>query len=137
MPAAVTRLVYNILAKDLATSALFYERLAGFQPIGTSDFQVVLAAPGGGVEIALIDQVSEFVPRGARGVIQGTFMTLVLEDVVHAVNLAREMGVEVVEEAQTIGGGATRAVIRDPNGLIIDLATPGAELYLPPRDSVA
>jgi len=138
MPASVNRISYNILVKDVATSASFYRQLAGFELIETSDYRVVMTLPGlFGIELVLIDQVSEFVPRSARGTIEGTYLTLVVDDVVRAVSIAREFGVEVAEETQSLGGGEGRAIIRDPNGLVIDLVTAAAETTLPPRHSVA
>ena len=138
MPASVNRISYNILARDVALSASFYQQLAGFQPVETSDYRVVMTLPGLlGVELVLIDQVSEFVPRAARGTIEGSYLTFVVDDVVRAVEIAREFGVEIAEETLTPDIGQGRAVIRDPNGLVVDLVSASAEATLPPRHSVA
>jgi len=125
MPAVVERILFNILAKDLTTSAAFYRQLANFEQIYTSDWYVVLAVPGHtGFQLGLIDQVSEFAPRHAWGTAAGGYLTLVVDDVFAALERAREMGVEIIETPTSLEYGQTRALIRDPNGVIIDLSTP-------------
>jgi hypothetical protein len=103
--------------------------LADFQIVQDSDWYVVLTLPGReGVELGLIDQISEFAPRHAWGMHEGSYLTLVVEDVYAALERARELQVEVIEEPVALAYGQTRALIRDPNGLVIDLSTPTAEL---------
>jgi predicted enzyme related to lactoylglutathione lyase len=125
----VRRVLFNILCKDMATSIAFYKQLANFAEEYSSDWYVVLTAPDvPGLELGLIDQVSEFTPRHAWGMHEGTFLTLVVDDVFAAVERARALEVEVIEEPVALDYGQTRALIRDPNGLIIDLSTPTIEL---------
>lgn len=129
MPTTVERILFTILAKDLTTSAAFYRQLADFEQIYTSDWFVVLAIPGHtGFQLGLIDQVSEFAPRHAWGTAAGGYLTLVVDDVYAALDKAREMGVEVIESPVALEYGQTRALIRDPNGIIIDLSTPTEKL---------
>jgi predicted enzyme related to lactoylglutathione lyase len=129
MQPKLRRVLFNILCKDMATSIAFYEQLANFQRTYTSDWYVVLTAPDvPGLELGLIDQVSEFTPRHAWGMHEGTFLTLVVDDVFAAVDRARALEVEVIEEPVALDYGQTRALIRDPNGLVIDLSTPTIEL---------
>lgn len=129
MQPKLRRVLYNILCKDMATSVTFYKELANFAEVYNSDWYVVLTAPDvPGLELGLIDQMSEFTPRHAWGVHEGTFLTLVVDDVFAAVERARALGVEVIEEPVALDYGQTRALIRDPNGLVIDLSTPTIEL---------
>jgi len=44
------------------------------------------------------------------------------------VERARQLEAEVIEDPVALDYGQTRALIRDPNGLIIDLSTPTIEL---------
>jgi catechol 2,3-dioxygenase-like lactoylglutathione lyase family enzyme len=130
------RIVFNILCKDLGQSALFYRELVGLEEIYRSNWYIVLAQPGNeGVQIGLIDQVSEFTPRHAWGTHNGTFLTLVVDDVFAALDRARALDIEIIEEPVALDYGQSRALIRDPNGLILDLSTP-TEL-LAARDDVA
>jgi predicted enzyme related to lactoylglutathione lyase len=130
METSIKRVLFNILAKDLATSVAFYQHLAGFAPIYTSSWYIVLTVPGSEtIELGLIDEVSQFAPRHAWGTMQGTYLTLVVNDVFEAVARARELGVEIIDEPRALEYGHTRALIRDPNGLVIDLSTPTSELH--------
>lgn len=129
MQPRLKRVLFNVLAKDLPTSTEFYRRIADFETIYTSDWYVVMSAPGiPGLEIGLIDQVSEFTPRHAWGTHEGSYLTLVVDDVFAALDVARELGVEIIEEPVALEYGQTRALIRDPNGMVIDLSTPTEEL---------
>jgi predicted enzyme related to lactoylglutathione lyase len=129
MQPKLKRVLFNILAKDLDTSARFYRRIANFEEVYTSDWYVVMTAPDmPGLEIGLIDQVSEFTPRHAWGMHEGTYLTLVVDDVFAALERARDLGVEIIEEPVALAYGQTRALIRDPNGMVIDLSTPTEEL---------
>lgn len=129
MQPKLRRVIFNILCKDLATSVAFYKQLANFHEVYRSDWYVVLTAPDvPGLELGLIDQVSEFTPRHAWGMHEGTFLTLVVDDVFATVDRARALEVEVIEDPVALAYGQTRALIRDPNGLVIDLSTPTIEL---------
>jgi catechol 2,3-dioxygenase-like lactoylglutathione lyase family enzyme len=137
MSVSINRVIFNILAKDVGTSAAFYQQLAGFEVVGQADWYVTLTSPSmPGFELGLIDQVSEFVPRAARGTVGGLYLTLLVPDVAAAVELARGMDVEIVEEPTIVAEGWSRAVLRDPNGVVIDLSTEAAQLTLPPRHAV-
>lgn len=125
MAVFIDRVMFNILVKDLTTSAAFYRQLADFEQTYTSDWYIVMTAPGlAGLEIGLIDQVSEFTPRSAGGMPAGGFLTLVVDDVHAAYQRAGELGVEQIEPPTPQTYGQTRALIRDPNGVVIDLSTP-------------
>jgi predicted enzyme related to lactoylglutathione lyase len=129
METSIKRVLFNILVKDLATSAAFYQQLAGFEPIYTSSWYIILTVPGSeAIELGLIDEVSQFAPRHAWGTMQGSYLTLVVNDVFEAVDRARRLGVEIIDEPRALEYGQTRALIRDPNGLVIDLSTPTSEL---------
>ncbi|HHY50094.1 MAG TPA: hypothetical protein GYA10_10145 [Alphaproteobacteria bacterium] len=123
------RVLYNILCRNLADSVEFYRNLLDFEVIHESDWYVVLTPPGQPlVQIGLIDQMSEFTPRHAWGEPYGSYLTFVVDDVLAAVERARELAVEVFEEPVALASGQTRALIRDVNGLVIDLSTPTEEL---------
>src|ERR1700754_4899454 len=98
MTAKIERVIFNILVKDLTTSSAFYRQLANFEQIHTSDWYIVLSAPGlQGIELGLIDQVSQYTPRQAGGMAAGGYLTLVVDDVYAAYEKAREMGVDLIE----------------------------------------
>ena len=122
---ALRQIVFNVLCKDIPASAEFYSRLAGFTPIEESSWRVVLAQPGSDAAVlALVDQVSEFAPRHAWGTHNGEYLTLIVEDIFATLQTAADMDIELIEEPVSLDTGMTRALIRDPNGLVIEIATP-------------
>lgn len=129
MPPALNRVLFNVLCKDLPTSVAFYRRIVSFETIHESDWFVVLTPPGQpNVQLGLIDQISEFTPRHAWGMHQGSYLTLVVDDVFAALEAARAVEADILEEPVALDYGQTRMLIRDPNGMILDLSTPTAEL---------
>jgi catechol 2,3-dioxygenase-like lactoylglutathione lyase family enzyme len=136
MPIA-QRISTNLLTRDIAASTEFYRSLCGFRQVHTESWYVVLAtSPESAFQLGLIDWVSEFVPRAARGEAQGSYLEVVVEDVAAAVDAIRPYGTEIIEEP-TLFGEQTRAVIRDMDGHVIDLTTPHARYIIPPRKAVA
>lgn len=125
----LNRVLFNVLCKDLGDSVAFYRKLFGLDTIYESDWFVVLTPPGQpSVQIGLIDQVSEYTPRHAWGMHEGTYLTFVVDDVFEVMDRAREMGAEIVSEAVALDYGQTRGLIRDLNGMVIDVSTPTADL---------
>ena len=119
------QVVFNVLCKNLPASVAFYERLGGFEEVARTDWQIVLGQPGvDTMLLALNDQVSEFTPRHAWGTHNGSYLTLIVEDVFAALEAARMLEVEIIEEPISLPTGLTRALVRDPNGLVIELSTP-------------
>ena len=129
MQPKLRRVLFNILCKDLERSTAFYRGLADFSLVYDSDWYVVLTAPGvPGLELGLIDEASEFTPDHTRGAREGAFLTLVVDDVFAAVERARQLDAGVIEEPVALDYGQTRAMIRDPDGMVIDLSTPTEDL---------
>ena len=130
--------IFNVLAKDIAATAAFYKSVFRYRELFASPWHVVLGPESGqGLEIGIIDWVSEFVPRSARGVPGGAYLSLVVDDVAAVIERARAFDIEIVEDVRVLGVGEARAVLRDPNGVVIDVTTPEAQFSLPPRHSVA
>jgi catechol 2,3-dioxygenase-like lactoylglutathione lyase family enzyme len=131
------RVSANLLTRDLAASAAFYKALCGFQQVHAEPWYVVLAAsPDASFQLGLIDWVSEFVPKAARGEAQGSYLEIVVDDVAAAVESIRAFDTQIIEEP-TVYGEQTRAVIRDLDNHVIDLTTPQARFTIPPRKAVA
>jgi catechol 2,3-dioxygenase-like lactoylglutathione lyase family enzyme len=129
MATSVNRVIFNILVRDLTTSAAFYRQLVGFEQTYTSSWYIAMVLPGvDGFQLGLIDEVSEFAPRAAFGPNQGQYLQLAVDNVFETLDRARALGVEIVDEPTALPFGQTRALIRDPNGLMIDLSTPTDDL---------
>lgn len=125
----LNRVLFNVLCKNLTESVVFYKDLFGLETIYDSDWFVVLTPPGQpNVQIGLIDQVSQFTPRHAWGMHEGTYLTFVVDDVFRVLEKARGMGAEIVAEPMALDYGQTRGLIRDINGMVLDISTPTEDL---------
>lgn len=126
---ALNRVLFNVLCNDLSQSTTFYRDLFDLDTIYESDWYVVLSPKGQpAIEIGLIDQVSQFTPRRAWGMHEGTYLTFVVDDVYETMERARSLGAEVVAEPVALDYGQTRGLIQDPNGMVIDISTPTEQL---------
>ena len=131
------RVSVNLLTRDIAASVAFYKALCGYEQVHAEPWYAILAAsPDSPFQLGLIDWVSEFVPKAARGEAQGSFIEIVVDDVAAAVEAIRPFDTEIIE-APTVFGEQTRAVIRDLDNHVIDLTTPHARFTIPPRQTVA
>lgn len=132
----LNRVLFNVLCKDLAASTSFYRQLFGLETVYDSDWFVVLSPAGQpNVQIGLIDQMSQFTPRHAWGMHEGTYLTFEVDDVFEVLDRARAMGADIVSEAIALDYGQTRGLIRDLNGMVIDVSTP-TELLAGREDAV-
>jgi predicted enzyme related to lactoylglutathione lyase len=128
---ALNRVLFNVLCKDLSGSVAFYRQLLDLETTYESDWFVTLSPKGQPhIEIGLIDQVSQFTPRHAWGMHEGTYLTFVVDDVYDVLDRARALGAEVVAEPVALDYGQTRGLIRDLNGMVLDISTPTADLQL-------
>jgi len=119
------RILFNILCKDIEAAAGFYEKVAGLQRIYNSDWYIVMSPPTAeALQIGLIDEVHEVAPTAARGMSNGSYLTLVVQNLDEALEAARQVGAQVLEEPQELFYGQRRALIRDPNDVVVDLSQP-------------
>ena len=125
MAQKTNRIIFNILAKDIEETARFYEALCGLERQYTNDWYIVLT-PGSDLayELGIIDEVSEFTPKAARGLFAGGYLTLVVDDVHAAHSKAQEMGCDIVSAPVALEYGQIQMVLRDPNGVVVDISTP-------------
>ena len=128
---ALNRVLFNVLCKDLSASVTFYRQLLDLETTYESEWFVTLSPKGQPeIEIGLIDQVSQFTPRHAWGMHEGTYLTFVVDDVHEVLERARVLGAEVVSEPVALDYGQTRGLIRDLNGMVLDISTPTADLQM-------
>lgn len=132
--ARTDRIIFNILAHDIEETAHFYETLCGLKRVYTSDWYIVLTPTGElgkamCYELGIIDQVHENVPRAARGVFEGGYLTIVVDDVQAAHQRAEALGADIVRPPEATGYGQTKMILRDPNGVVVDISTPTPGTY--------
>ena len=123
------RIIFNILARDIEETSRFYEKLCGLKRIYTSDWYLVLTPTGElgdamSYELGIIDQVHQFVPRPARGHFSGGYLTIVVDDVFAAHDRAKTLDIEIVTPPTPLEYGQTQMILRDPNGVVVDISMP-------------
>ncbi|GLQ55322.1 VOC family protein [Devosia nitrariae] len=135
MPAALG-LSSTLLTRNLDDSIDFYRRLTGFDLVRSEPWYALLApGPESDAQLGLIDWVSEFVPKAARGIPQGAYIEIVVPDVQAALAAVESFDIEVIEEPLEHYRGS-RAVLRDLDGHVITIVTPEARFALPPEHHV-
>ncbi len=132
MPAAHSVTTY-LLTRDVAASTEFYGALCGYLPVHRGGwFTLIAPSADVGMQIGLVDWVSEFVPRAARGDAQAHYLEVVVDDVHAALAAVESYGVEIIEYPIEHGAQA-RAVLRDLDGRVITVVTPTSRFLEPPR----
>lgn len=126
----------NLLTRNLAGSIEFYRLLTGFDLVRSEAWYALLAPnPESDAQLGLIDWVSEFVPKAARGEAHGSYIEIVVPDVEAALAAVNGFDIEVIEEPLEHYRGS-RAVLRDLDGHVITIVTPEARFALPPEHRV-
>ena len=130
-----TGLSTTLLTRDIRNSIDFYQRLTGFELVRSEPWYALLApGPESDAQLGLIDWVSEFVPRAARGEAQGSYIEIVVPDVPAALDAVRSFDIEIIE--QPGDARADRAVLRDLDGHVVTLVTPEGRFATPPEQHV-
>ncbi|KKB12714.1 hypothetical protein VE25_05620 [Devosia geojensis] len=132
---ATTGLSTNLLTRDIRGSTDFYQRLTGFELVRSEPWYALLApGPDSDAQLGLIDWVSEFVPKAARGEAQGSYIEIVVPDVIAALDAVRSFDIEIIEQPGDVHG--ERAVLRDLDGHVVTLITPQGRFAVPPEQHV-
>ncbi|MEL6638825.1 MAG: VOC family protein [Bacteroidota bacterium] len=121
------RLLPNLCTDDLAASKAFYTRLFAFEIAYDSDWFVQLQSPDAALELGLIARDSDFVPAAARGAATGFYLTLVVDDVELCFERAQQHQYPIEQAPADTPYGQRRMLLRDPNGVLLDVSSPIAD----------
>lgn len=130
----VNRAFANVLSDPdrMGETRDFYAALLGLRAVFDSDWFISLQDPELPLsELGIWRRDHELVPRahaGAAGHHQGAILTFVVDDVDAAHRLAAERGFDIVEEPRDTFYGQRSMLVRDPNGQLVDVSTPVADL---------
>ncbi|HEY1781332.1 MAG TPA: VOC family protein [Roseiarcus sp.] len=131
-PAIQGVLETSLYARDLARTAAFYRDLFGFRALVDSPRLVAFEIAGRSVLLVFQAGATEQDVIEARGVIPGhdgrgrlhLALSIKADDVAAWRKRLAEQGVEIVGEYRWPRGG-TSLYMRDPDGALVELATPG------------
>ncbi|MCE0555896.1 VOC family protein [Motilimonas sp. E26] len=120
----VKRLLTNICTENLSASKAFYTSLFDFSIDYDSDWFVHLISQGGELEVGLISQESDVVPKSVGCKPSGIYLTIVVESVTVVYEKACQLNVRVEQPPKSTPYGQKRMLILSPEGVTIDVSSP-------------
>lgn len=117
----------NSLFPDICSNAIeeskeFYVSLLGFEPVFAIDWYVQLQSPTDkNVQIAFVRQDHDSVPAAFRQSPRGVIVTVEMDDVDTIYARAKRLDCEIMQELRDEAWGQRHFMVRDPNGLLLDL----------------
>jgi predicted enzyme related to lactoylglutathione lyase len=121
---AVQRFVFNIPSDDIEHTAGFYTDLFGFELIfRNADWYIQLALPGNpAVHFGIIRRTSSFLPQPLQLPAQGLIFTIQVEDVDAVYQEVEKRGHPIVQALREEELGQRHFLLKDPNGLIVNVS---------------
>ena len=116
------RLLINICSTNLAASKDFYARLFDFNVDFDSDWFVHLVSQNKNLELGIIDAKSDVVPPGLNSAAEGFYLTMVIDNVDDFFERNQDE-LDVIEPPSDTFYGQRRLLIKDPNGVVIDVSS--------------
>lgn len=120
----VNRLLINICSDRLLESKNFYTKLFDFQVDFESEWFIHLLSEHQQLELGIIDRKNELVPEFYQTNPTGIYLTFVVDNTDLLFELAKKENCEIVEEPHDTFYGQRRFLIKDPNGVLIDISSP-------------
>lgn len=125
---AVTRILTNVCADDLAASRDFYVALLGLEVAYDSDWYVQLRGPGAAeLEFGIIRRTHDLVPPAFRTAPSGMYVTFVVADVDASFAKAIALGARIVQPPRNEFYGQRRFLVLDPAGCLLDVCSPWSD----------
>ena len=111
-----------ICSNAIEESKEFYVSLLGFKPVFAIDWYVQLQSPTDkNLQLAFVQQNHASVPAGFQQSPRGVIVTVEMDDVDAVYKRARSLGHKMVLELRDEDWGQRHFMVRDPNGLLLDL----------------
>lgn len=120
----INRMMTNICSGDLNRSKLFYTKLFDFKIDFDSDWFVHLIFDNNQQELGIISRTHEAVPKEAQEQPMGFYLTFVVDNADEVFELAKAEKIEIIEKPTDTSYGQRRLLLRDPDGVIVDVSSP-------------
>jgi len=120
----INRLMTNICSQDLKTSRDFYVSLFDFNIDYDSDWFVHLISNDKSLELGIILQSSELIPNEFQKNPQGFYITFVVENIDDVFQRATSKEYQIISEPHDTFYGQRRMLLKDPNGVLVDVSSP-------------
>lgn len=114
-----------IQTNDVAVTKAFYVDYLRFKVYFDSDWYCHLQSiEDEGVNIAILQSDHETIPTEGHGIVNGLILNFEVEDVDAEFQRLREAGLPVLKPLTDEAFGQRHFIIRDPNGVLIDVIKP-------------
>lgn len=114
-----------LMTGDVPSTAAFYQRMFGFQPLFTADWYVHLQAPGdSNINLAILDGNHATIPPQGRGRIAGLLLNFEVADVDAEHERLAAAGAEIIQPLRDEDFGQRHFIMAAPDGVLIDVITP-------------
>ena len=120
----LNRMMTNICSKNLDESKVFYSSLFDFSIDYDSDWFIHLISKDKQLELGIINATHEIVPKSTQTRPEGFYITFVVEKADDIFQIAKNEGFDIVSEPTDTFYGQRRLLLRDPNGVIVDVSSP-------------
>ena len=114
----------NICSNNLAESRDFYTKLFDFNVDYDSDWFIHLVSKDKKLELGIINQTNEIVPKEFQNNPQGFYITLVVNNAEEIFQIAKSKQFHIVNEPTDTSYGQRRLLLKDPNGTLVDISSP-------------
>ncbi len=120
----INRMMTNICSDKLKESKEFYTKLFDFDVDYDSDWFVHLISKDRQLELGIIQRTNDIVPQRAQTHPEGFYITFVVAAADEVFEMARSEQFEIISEPEDTFYGQRRLLLRDPNGVIVDVSSP-------------
>lgn len=114
----------NICSEKLSESRDYYTKLFDFNVDYDSDWFVHLISKDKQLELGIISPTSEVIPPQIKDNPQGFYVTFVVENADDVFEVAKNESFEIISEPSDTFYGQRRLLLKDPNGMIVDVSSP-------------
>jgi len=120
----IERLLTNVCSKDLEQSKNFYVSLFDFEIAYDSDWFVHLMSKRKNLELGIISETSELVPKQVRGPSSGVYITFVVDSVDTVYSKAQNLNMNILQPPEQTPYGQKRMILLAPEGTVCDVSSP-------------
>ena len=120
----INRLLTNICSNKLAESRDFYTNLFDFIVDFDSDWFIHLISKDEQLELGIIEQKNDIVPKESQQEPQCMYLTFVVNSADELYETAKEFNYQIIQKPHDTSYGQRRLLIKDPNGLVVDISSP-------------
>ena len=121
----LNRLLTNICSNKLEESKSFYTKLFDFEVDYDSDWFIHLISKDKQLELGIIKSGHPIVPKDLMEAPSGFYLTFVVDNADAIYDIAQKIeGLSVISPPEDTFYGQRRLLLKDPNGVIVDVSSP-------------